>query len=88
MPKSYQEREEMLFEMVETLNPIEPLGFTLDEFVIIIENRHCTSLFAMKEGKALYSDEYFLYLKKIHEEVFKKYKITKRNSAWISQLLE
>lgn len=88
LPKTYQKRAEKLFSMVETLDPIEPLGFTPNEFVNMIKKRHCTSLFAMEEGKALYGNEYFLFLKKIHKEVLKKYKITKGNSAWIPQLLE
>jgi len=54
----------------------------------MIKKRHCTSLFAMEEGKALYGNEYFLSLKKIHKEVLKKYKIIKGNSAWIPQLIE
>ncbi|TKJ21595.1 MAG: nucleotidyltransferase [Promethearchaeota archaeon Loki_b32] len=88
LPKNYYKRAELLFNMVETLDPIEPLGFTPDEFINMIKNRHCTSLFAMKEGKALYGKKYFLFLKGIHEKIINQYKIIKGHSSWIPESIK
>ncbi len=88
LPKNYYKRAELLFNMVETLDPIEPLGFTPDEFINMIEDRHCTSLFAMIEGKALYGKKYFLFLKGIHEKIINQYKIIKGNSSWIPESMK
>ncbi len=85
LPKNYYKRAELLFNMVETLDPIEPLGFTPDEFIKMIKNRHCTSIFALKEGKALYGKDYFLFLKEIHEKIINQHKIIKGDSAWIPE---
>lgn len=87
MPKNYYERAELLYDMIETLDPIEPIGFTPDEFVSMIKKRHCTSLFAMEEGKPLFGKKYFSFLKKIHIDMVNKYKIVKGNSTWIPKLL-
>jgi len=88
LPKNYYKRAELLHNMVETLDPIEPLGFTPEEFINMIKKRHCTSLFAMKEGKVLYGRNYFLFLKGIHEKIMKQYKITKGDSSWIPELMK
>lgn len=88
IPKNYYKRAELLYSMVETLDPIEPLGFTPDEYIKMIKNRHCTSLFAMKEGKALYGRNYFLFLKEIYEKVVNQYKIFKGDSAWIPESMK
>jgi len=88
LPKNYYKRAELLFNMVETLDPIEPLGFTPDEFINMIKNRHCTSLFAMKEGKALYGKDYFLFLKEIHKKIINQHKIIKGDSAWIPEFIK
>lgn len=86
LPEDYYERAETLYMMVETPDPIEPLGFTPNEFIPMIRKRHCTTLFAMEEGRAIYGIEYFLYLKKIHKEIVRDYKIIKERSSWISYL--
>ncbi|NVM34740.1 MAG: nucleotidyltransferase domain-containing protein [Candidatus Lokiarchaeota archaeon] len=88
LPENYYKRAELLYNMVETLDPIEPLGFTPDEFIDMIKNRHCTSLFAMKEGKALYGKDYFQLLKGIHEKIINQHKIIKGDSAWIPEFIE
>ena len=88
LPEDYFERAKVLYGLIKTSDPIEPLGFTPNEFINMINKRHCTSLFAMDEGKALFGEKYFSYLKKIHNEVINKYKIIKGNSAWIPLLLD
>lgn len=88
LPKNYYKRAELLYNMVETLDPIEPLGFTPDEYLNMIKNRHCTSLFAMIEGRALYGRKYFLFLKRIHKKIMNQYKIIKGDSAWIPELMK
>jgi predicted nucleotidyltransferase len=88
LPKDYYQRATLLFELIETYDPIEPLGFTPSEFISMIKSRHCTSLFAMNEGIPLYGDDFFNYLKKIHEEVINKYRIVKGHSTWIPQSIE
>jgi len=88
LPKNYYKRAELLHNMVETLDPIETLGFTPEEFINMIKKRHCTSLFAMEEGKALYGKEYFSFLNGVYEEVLNKYEIIKGNSSWIPKLLK
>ena len=87
-PNNYYQRANLLYNMISTLDPIDPLGFTPDEFIDMIKKRHCTSLFAMEEGNALYGKKYFSFLKEIHGEIFDKYKITKGNSAWVPKLLD
>ncbi len=86
LPKNYYERAQLLYDLIETLDPIEPIGFTPDEFINMIENRHCTTLFAMEEGKPLFGKKYFSFLKKIHKKIFNKYKIIKGNSSWIAKI--
>ncbi len=87
LPKNYYERAKLLYGLIKTFDPIDPIGFTPEEFINMIKKRHCTSLFAMEEGKALYGKKYFSYLKKIHKEVIIKYKIVKGNSARIPKAL-
>jgi len=86
LPKNYYERAQLLYDLIETLDPIEPIGFTPDEFINMIENRHCTTLFAMEEGKPLFGKKYFSFLKKKHKKIFNKYKIIKGNSSWIAKI--
>jgi predicted nucleotidyltransferase len=86
LPEAYLERAERLLMMVKTPDPIEPLGFTPNEFITMIKKRHCTSLFAMEEGRAIYGIEYFLNLKKIHKKIVRDYKIIKESSSWVSHL--
>lgn len=88
LPENYYKRAELLYKMVETLDPIEPLGFTPNEFINMIKNRHCTSLFAMNEGKALYGKDYFLFLTGIHEKIMDQHKIIKGDSAWIPEFIK
>ena len=85
-PESYYKRAELLYRMIETLDPIEPLGFTPDEFINMIEKRHCTSFFAISEGKALYGENYFNKLKEKYKEITTRYKITKGESSWIPEI--
>ncbi len=61
LPKNYYERAKLLYDLIETLDPIDPIGFTPDEFINMIENRHCTTLFAMEEGKPLFGKKYFSF---------------------------
>jgi len=88
LPENYYKRAELLYSMVETLDPIEPLGFTSDEFIEMIKNRHCTSLFAMKEGKALFGKDYYKFLKGIYEKIIDQHKIIKGDSTWIPELIK
>ncbi len=88
LPKDYYQRATLLFELIETYDPIEPLGFTPSEFISMIKSRHCTSLFAMKEGIPLYGEDFFNNLKKIHQDIVNKYKIVKGHSTWIPQAFE
>ena len=88
LPKSYYKRAKLLYNLIETFDPIEPIGFTPDEFIKMIKKRHCTSLFAMDEGKAIYGKKYFAFLKNIHNDIINKYKIYKGKSAWIPEILE
>jgi predicted nucleotidyltransferase len=87
LPENPYQRSVLLYEMVKTLDPIEPLGFTPEEFINMIKKRHCTSLFAMQEGKPLFKKKYFFYLKKIHEEILFKYKISKSIASWVPETL-
>jgi len=86
--KNFYERTKLLYDMIKTLDPIEPFGYTPEEFINMIKKRHCTSLFAMEEGKALFGKKYFSFLKEIHSQILNKYKIIKGNSAWIPKLLD
>ncbi|NVM53287.1 MAG: nucleotidyltransferase domain-containing protein [Candidatus Helarchaeota archaeon] len=83
LPNKYFKRAKLLYDLIETADPIEPLGFTPEEFSNMIQKRNCTSLFAMEEGKALYGEKYFSFLKKIYEKIVNKYQLVKSVAAWI-----
>ena len=85
LPDNYIKRSLLLYNLIETLDPIEPLGFTPEEFIQMIQNKNCTSLFAMNEGKALYNETYFNFLKEIYKDTVNKYNISKGEAAWISK---
>lgn len=88
LPKSYFERAELLYSLIRASASIDPIGYTPNEFVNMIKKRHCTSLFAMEEGKPLFGKKYFSFLIKTHNEIFKKYEIFKGDSAWIPKILD
>jgi len=85
LPDSYYKRAKLLYSFIDTYDPIEPLGFTPDEFLRMIKKRHCTALFAMDEGKALYGASFFSHLKEIFHETIKKYNLVKGPSAWVQK---
>jgi len=87
LPENYYKRAELLSDLIVSAVPIEPLGYTPDEFIKMIQNRHCTSLFAMTEGKPLYGKKYFAFLMKIYKALAEEYKLVKRESAWIPENL-
>ncbi len=85
LPKSFYYRSLMLSVFNETLDPIDFLGFTPEEFIHMIEKRNCTALFAMEEGKPLYGAKYFNFLKVKYEQIKQKFQLFKGDAAWIPQ---
>lgn len=64
--------------------PLEPRGFTPDEFLKLIENCSPTALDAVHEGKILF-DRGFIQTARIRfKEISDRYKLKKKRNGWIS----
>jgi len=63
LPKDIFERLGRLRSVYRTWVPIEPLGYTSNEFEYMLENRHVTALEALAFGRPLHGETYFNHLK-------------------------
>ncbi len=59
LPLNFQERSKRLFFLNDTFAPIEPFGYTSDEFRTMLLKRHPMALSALSEGTVLFKDEHF-----------------------------
>lgn len=88
LPLNFYKRMQQLYELIDTNEVIDILGYTPDEFIQMLEKRHCTSLFTMDEGIPLYGKKYFNELKKKYNQIIEKYQLVKKSSAWVPKLLD
>jgi predicted nucleotidyltransferase len=70
--QDFLSRIRSLIDLNSTAIPIEPLGYTENEFTVMIESFRLTALDAVSEGIALYGEDYFNYLKKRLNKLEKK----------------
>lgn len=70
-----------LIEVNESILPIEPLGYTETEFETMLQSCKITPLDAVKEGLALYGEDYFNNLKKKFREL-QKIGLYKGEKSW------
>ena len=88
LPKNFYNRMQFLYDLIESYEAIDILGYTPYEFKHMLEKRHCTSLFAMEEGIPLYGKKLFKELKEIFDNTIEKYQLTKTSSAWVPLFLD
>jgi len=88
LPKNFYNRMQFLYDLIESYEAIDILGYTPYEFKYMLEKRHCTSLFAMEEGIPLYGKKLFKELKEIFDNTIEKYQLTKTSSAWVPLFLD
>lgn len=61
--QDFLSRIRSLIDLNATALPIEPLGYTESEFIIMLESFRLTALDSVSEGIALYGEDYFDHLK-------------------------
>lgn len=88
LPLNFYKRMQLIYNLIETKEAIDILGYTPNEFIQMIKKRHCTSLFAMEEGIPLYGKKYFTKLKELYNKILEKYQLTKTASAWVPKFLD
>jgi len=69
LPPHFLERIQVLMQLNDTHAPIEPLGYTTDEFADMLKNRHVTALDALYFGVPLYGSTYFRGLRRIFDQM-------------------
>lgn len=87
LPKNFLERLTILFELNHATAPIEPLGYTPEEFLDMIMRRHPTALYAVADGKPLYDDGFFIEAKNVFETVKEKFKLLRVKHGWEAKAL-
>jgi len=86
-PKNSLKRLKLLMDLIGNLTPIEPFGYTDEEFKNMIEKRHLTALFAMEEGIALYGTKYFKKLRKQYNIMKKRTGLVLEDCIWVTTKL-
>mgnify|MGYP000335994932 FL=1 len=84
--ESFLDRISTLIELIEGEAPIEPLGYTPQEFMNMIENCNPTALEAMEYGLPLLGEEAFEEMKKRFEEVKAKLGLRRIKTGWTTNL--
>jgi hypothetical protein len=64
--------------------PLEPRGFTPEEFLKMIEECNPTALDALYEGKVLLDRGFIQTAKAKFEEVSRRYKLRKKEGGWMA----
>jgi len=64
--------------------PLEPRGFTPEEFLTMIENCNPTALDAVYEGKILFDRGFIQTARLKFKEVSEKYRLKKKENGWIA----
>lgn len=82
LPEKFDDRLKLLFCINPTTAPIEPIGYTLEEFEELLGRRHATVLFALEEGIVLYDDGSFLGMKEKFEKLKRELKIVRGKVGW------
>jgi len=84
--ESFLDRISTLIELIEGEAPIEPLGYTPQEFMNMIENCNPTALEVMEYGIPLLGEEVFEEMKKRFEEVKAKLGLRRIKTGWTTNL--
>jgi len=85
LPKNFNERLRLLFNLNPSTAPLEPVGYTPKEFTDLLKRRHPTALYAMDEGIPLYDDGSYIKMKKLFERLKVELKLVKGESGWYSK---
>lgn len=64
--------------------PLEPRGFTPEEFLTMIKNCNPTALDAVHEGKILFDRGFIHTARILFRETSERYKLKKKENGWIS----
>ena len=82
LPKNFQKRLKILFLLNDTFAPIEPVGYTSEEFKKMISKRHPTALDAIHDGIILHKDEkYEKEIRNLFKEVTGK--VRREEFGWV-----
>lgn len=72
LPHRFLERIQVLLQLNDTHAPIEPLGYTTDEFVDMLQKRHVTALDALFFGIALYGGAYSRKVREMFDQMVER----------------
>ena len=82
LPKNFQKRLKILFLLNDTFAPIEPVGYTSEEFKKMISKGHPTALDAIHDGITLHKDEkYEKEIRSLFKEVTGK--VRREEFGWV-----
>jgi len=82
LPKNFQKRLKILFLLNDTFAPIEPVGYTSEEFKKMISKGHPTALDAIHDGIILYKEEkYEKEIRSLFKEVIGK--VRREEFGWV-----
>jgi len=85
LPRDFDERLRLLFNLNPSTAPLEPVGYTPKEFKDLLKRRHPTALYAMDEGIPLYDDGSYLEMKRLFERLKVELKLVKGEGGWYSE---
>lgn len=84
LPHHMPERIQVLPEASDTRAPIEPLGYTTDQFVDMLRRRHVTALDPLRSGISLHGTAHFTKLRerfhRVVEQALQRTKCTRTMS--------
>lgn len=86
-PDNFLERLRALFELNSGTAPIQPFGYTPDEFLKMLRRRHPTALYAVADGKPLYDDGFFAEAKRVFERVKTELGLVRIDHGWEAKAL-
>lgn len=81
LPHHFLERIRVLLQLNDTHAPIEPLGYTTNEFVDMLRKRHVTALDALCFGVPLYGNAYFRELREMFDQMVAQ-GLRRTNCTW------
>jgi predicted nucleotidyltransferase len=87
LPSNFLERSRLLFELNQSFAPIEPVGYTPKEFLLMLERRHPTALYAVADGLVLRDDGFMKEAKRVFELVKKKFGLVRVKHGWEARSL-
>jgi len=81
-PERFDDRLRLLFNLNPTTAPLEPIGYTPEEFEALLMRRHPTALYAMEEGIPLYDDGLYQKMKEVFERLKADLRLVKGEGGW------